>query len=205
MADFPYTQVTGKMKSLFQKIQQVGKPDTVDKKWLASLGLKSSNDPTLIPVLRFIDFIDQSNNPTERWTLYRDKNQARKVLAEGILKGYTELFQTYPDAYRRSDDELKAFFTTKTSSGLQVVSKTVTTFKTLCELGDFQDLSIEGSLLSSAQLTQGGLGASPSTSISTDLGTGVTININIQLTIPDTTDESVYDKFFAAMKKHLLS
>jgi hypothetical protein len=203
MADFPYTQVTGKLKSLFQKIQQVGKPDTVDKKWLASIGLKSSNDPSLIPVLRVIDFIDQSNNPTERWTRYRDKSQARKVLAEGILIGYAELFQTYPDAYRRSDDELKAFFTTKTKAGSQVVSKTVTTFKNLCELADFQDVPIEGSSVQSVQLTQGDIRAP--TRIIKELEAGVTININIQLTLPDTTDESVYDKLFAAMKKHLLS
>lgn len=33
----------------------------------------------------------------------------------------------------------------------------------------------------------------------------VTINLNIQLTVPETTDEEVYNKFFEAMKKHLLS
>jgi hypothetical protein len=33
----------------------------------------------------------------------------------------------------------------------------------------------------------------------------VAININIQLSVPETTNEEVYDKFFAAMKKHLLS
>lgn len=34
---------------------------------------------------------------------------------------------------------------------------------------------------------------------------GVTLNINIQLSVPETTDEKVYDKFFEALKKHLLS
>lgn len=33
----------------------------------------------------------------------------------------------------------------------------------------------------------------------------VVININIQLTVPETTNEEVYEKFFAAMKKNLLS
>ena len=58
MVDFPYTPVTRKLKTFFEKIQQVGKPDTVDKKWLASIGLNASNDPSLIPVLRFIGFIE---------------------------------------------------------------------------------------------------------------------------------------------------
>lgn len=38
-----------------------------------------------------------------------------------------------------------------------------------------------------------------------DLGKNVTLNINVQLTIPDTDDEKVYENFFKAMKKHLLS
>ena len=38
-----------------------------------------------------------------------------------------------------------------------------------------------------------------------DLGQNVTLNINVQLTIPDTDDEKVYENFFKAMKKHLLS
>lgn len=41
--------------------------------------------------------------------------------------------------------------------------------------------------------------------ITTELGQNVTLNINIQLTIPDTDDEKVYENFFKAMKKHLLS
>lgn len=44
-----------------------------------------------------------------------------------------------------------------------------------------------------------------SKNLSTNRGNGVTINLNIQLTVPETTDEKVYDKFFEAMKKHLLS
>jgi hypothetical protein len=33
----------------------------------------------------------------------------------------------------------------------------------------------------------------------------VVININIQLTVPETTNEEVYEKFFSAMKRNLLS
>jgi len=41
--------------------------------------------------------------------------------------------------------------------------------------------------------------------ITNELGQNVTLNINVQLTIPDTDDEKVYENFFKAMKKHLLS
>ena len=34
---------------------------------------------------------------------------------------------------------------------------------------------------------------------------GITLNVNIQLTVPDTKDDTLYDRFFESLKKHLLS
>jgi len=209
MADFPYTQVTGKLKSFLEKIQQVGRPDIVDKKWLASLGFRASNDATIIPILKFIGFVDQSGKPIDnRWLAYRgDKSRARKVLAEGICEGYAELFQTYPDAHQRSDSDLESFFSTRSTAGAQVISKTVTTFKTLCELADFSDVTASAQPpVPEPPSPSGVVDTAPGITRTAvrGLGTGVTININIQLTLPETTDETVYDKFFAALKKHLL-
>lgn len=211
MADFPYTLVTGKLKSFLEKIQQAGRPDIVDKKWLASLGFHASNDATIIPILKFIGFVDQSGKPIDNiWLAYRgDKSRARKVLAEGICGGYAELFQTYPDAHQRSDSDLKSFFSTRSTAGAQVVSKTVTTFRTLCELADFSDVAALAQFpvpVTEPLPPSGVVDTAPgiTRTVVRGLGTGVTININIQLTLPETTDETVYDKFFAALKKHLL-
>lgn len=109
----------------------------MDKKWLASIGFTGSNDASLVPVLKHISFIDASNKPTDLWTQYRDKNQGAAVLAGGIANGYAELLSVYDDAYRRPDEDLRAFFSTWTSGGAQVVAKTITTFKNLCEIADF--------------------------------------------------------------------
>lgn len=134
---------------------------------------------------------------------YRNKTRSGKVLAEGILEGYNELYQLYPDAHTRNIDELKAFFVTKSTSGKQVISKTVTTFRKLCELADFEGVEIESQTSVSTESAEYELEAP--TKIIKGLGAGVTININIQLALPATKDESVYDDLFKAMKKHLLS
>jgi len=203
MAEFPYSQAPNKLKTFFGKIQNVGKPDTIDKKWLASIGMTGSNDTRVITILKFIGFIDQANKPSERWINYRDKNRASKILAEGIVEGYKDLFQTYPDANIRSEDELKAFFSTKTKGGAQVIRKTATTFKTLCELADFEDKSVTNFPTQTKKVPPDG--STTQTKIIKELGPGVTVNINIQLTLPDTTDEDEYNKLFEAMKRHLLS
>jgi hypothetical protein len=66
MADFTYTTVPGKIKQLLTKIREVGVPQKVTVQWLKTVGFKSSNDTSLIGVLKFIGFIDASGVPTPK-------------------------------------------------------------------------------------------------------------------------------------------
>lgn len=132
VVEFPYTQLTGKLQDFFQKIQSTGVPPSATTKWLESIEFKSVNDRPILTIVKFIGFADSSGKPTQRWSLYRDKSKSKFVIAEGIREGYSSLFNTYPDAYARNDEDLKNFFRSKSSGGDQVISKTVTTFKTLC-------------------------------------------------------------------------
>jgi uncharacterized protein DUF5343 len=58
MADFPYTTVPGKIKDVLAKIRDVGVPPKVHVRWLKSVGFTSSNDATLIGVLKYVGLID---------------------------------------------------------------------------------------------------------------------------------------------------
>lgn len=209
MGDFPYTTVTGKIKIFLDKAQQVGKPDSVDKKWLTTVGLKGANDTTLLRVFKFIGFITSDGKPTDRWLAYRDRTKAREVLADGIREGYRELFQYYHDADRRNDEELKSFFSTRIPHGPAVISATITTFRNLCALADFSkapDPAISGNGHEATPIAPQSQGT-PDTAgtLVRGFGPGVTVNINIQLAVPETTDKTIYEAFFAALKKNLLA
>jgi Family of unknown function (DUF5343) len=52
MAEFPYTTVPGKLKPLFKKMREVGVPQKATFQWLKSIGFTSSNDATLLGVLK---------------------------------------------------------------------------------------------------------------------------------------------------------
>lgn len=204
MAGFPYTVVPKRLESFFQKIQQVGRPQKVDQKWLASVGFQAKNDRQIPTVLKFIGLIDQSGTPTDKWMQFRGRNRAGAVLAEGIRDGYAELFQTYHNANELGETELKNFFGTKTSAGAHTISRTVSTFRTLCKLADFGEVPAQASL-PVAGVQQTAAMSEPATRSTVQTGAGMTININIQLTLPETKDQSVYDGLFAALKKHLLA
>ena len=137
MVDFAYTTVTGKIKPLLEKIRTVGVPAKVLAAWLKTVGFTSSNDKTMIGVLKFIEFIDGSNIPNfSRWNAYRGSGH-RVVLGEAIRKGYADLFAVYPDANVRSNEELSHVFVTSSSGGKLVIAKTVATFKALVGEADF--------------------------------------------------------------------
>jgi len=198
MSEFPYTPLTGKIGKYFDKIQEVAVPNKVDSNWLKSVGFKSGNDTYVLRIWRFIGFIDNSGVPTDFWREYKNPKEAKKVLAKAIMQGYQELFATYPDAYKKDKETLYAFFSSKSGKAKSVINKMVTTFINLCNLADFEGVALEPSGKPEEKEGEGARKIPP-------IPQGVTLNVNIQLTLPATDDASVYDKIFKALKEHLLS
>ena len=209
MPEYAYTPNTGKLKEFLKKIRDIAVPTTgATQDWFQSIGFRSSNDRPILRVMRLIGFIDDASTPTDSWKQYRTQNH-KQILAKGITQGYKDLFAIYPDANIRSNQDLEHFFTKKSDAGKQVIDKTVLTFKTLCELADFSgsedqkdDQSSQQSETPSSE--KAAKGSNTIITKSKMQGSNVTININIQLTLPDTTDAKVYDNFFAAMKKYII-
>jgi hypothetical protein len=200
MVDYAYTTVTGKLKQLLAKIRTVGVPPKVTQAWLKTIGFTSSNDGTLIGVLKFIGLIDPNNIPTPRWTAYRGANH-KAVLGEAVRTGYADLFAVYPDANARSTTELNHVFSTSSSGGAQVISKTIATFKALVDEAEFSASTAptETTMPSGPLHTPAAPQAQPQRpSLATPA-----LHIDIQIHIsPESTPQQI-DKIFESMAKHL--
>ena len=193
MAEYQYTTVPGKIKKLLSKIHEVGVPAKASIRWLKSMGFNSSNDGTLLTVLKFIKFIDGSSIPTTKWNDYRGTKYAQ-VLANAIMEAYTDLFVAYPNAHSRTDNELEHVFSTSTSAGKQVIKKTLQTFRKLCEQADFSASGI--TMLPRAP-------ASPPPDVSSIGQAQPSLHIDVQVHIsPDATPEQI-EQIFSSMAKHL--
>lgn len=205
MTEYQYTTVPGKIEEFLGKIRETGVPNRVTYKWLETIGYKSSNDRGLVRVLRFIGFIDESGKPSELWTKYRGKNH-RQALAEGIRRGYVELFNIYPDAHERSNEELENFFSTRSSAGKQVIGKTVSTFTSLCDLADLESISqavAKAKTESKVEVTpqvDKQLSVSEPSTIAQTLPA---LHIDIQIHISSDASPEQIDSIFASMAKHL--
>jgi len=203
MTDYAYTTVTGKIKPLLEKIRKAGIPPKVTINWLKSLGYTSSNDATLASVLKFIGFTDSSNIPTPKWSAYRGANH-RVVLGNAIRQGYAELFSLYPDANTRSHTELNHVFSTSSSGGEQVISKTVQTFKALVEEADFSDLTeTSDSVMTSGPLHTPAAANPPRMPTSLQEQGSPEVHIDIQIHISPESSAEQIEKIFESMAKHL--
>jgi hypothetical protein len=204
MKEYAYTKVSGKLKEFLEKVRTVGVPPNVTMKWLGTIGYKSSNDRKILSVIRQIGFIDDTNNPTEKWKKFRGANY-KKVLAEGIREGYSELYEIYPDAQNCGNDDLESFFTSNSSSGKQVINATINTFKVLCGLADFSSTVIAGTKSTAKIGVPVSLEANVPNGHTKEMGQDFTpkLHIDIQIHIsPDTTPQKI-EQIFKSMAKHI--
>ena len=200
MAGFAYTTVPGKIRYLLNKIRAVGIPARATVQWLKTIGFTSSSDASLLGVIKYIGFTDPGGVPSSVWSQYRGANH-KKVLGAAIQQGYADLFAVYPDANLRSQDDLEHVFSTSTSGGKQVISKTISTFKTLVEQAEFTPVSDQTDLnLPSGPLHTPVANHPPARAASAPTPS---LHIDIQVHIsPDSTAEQI-DLIFASMAKHL--
>lgn len=200
LVDYPYILNTGRLKKFIEMIPRIGVPDKINTLTLPTLGFKSTNDRPIVKILKFINFIDDNGAPTQSYQDFRDTSKTKSIMASSIKKAYSELFKIHPDAHKKDDETLKNFFRPTTKAGEQVVSRMVDTFKALCSFADFEaipEIKAEAEEVKAKEKER--LKEIPA------LPAGVTLNVNIQLTLPVTDDASVYDKIFKALKEHLLS
>lgn len=202
MAEFIYTTVPGKIKTLLEKIRTVGIPQRATNAWLKSIGFTSSNDGSLIGVLKFVGLADSSGVPTTTWSQYRGAHH-RTVLGQAIQSGYGEVFAVYSDAWLRSNTELEHVFSTSSTAGKQAIQKTVATFKALCEAADFNSADKENL----SAISSGPLHSPPAPSATKHLPNAhrasPSVHIDIQVHISPEASGDQIDQIFKSMAKHL--
>lgn len=195
MAEYPYVLVPKRLGNFLKHIQIAGVPPKVNRVYLKSAGFKSSNDERIPVVLRFIGFLDSAGIPTEAYKKYRNKAEAPTVLGNAIRQAYSDLFKMYPDAHQKDSEALRNFFIPHTTAGERVLSAIGSTFQTLCANAKFD--------ISEAVVGEVGAPVPTPPAVSKTLGLQ-SLTINLQLTLPETTNSSVYEEIFKAMKKYLL-
>lgn len=213
----PKTYLTSSrnLDGILSAIQTAQAPTRFTLSFLENLGYKSSSDRLIINVLKSLGFLTGDGAPTDRYYRFLDQVEAPRVLAEGVREAYADLFQLNRNAQTlsRSDVKNKVKTLTQGQASDDVANKMANTFLELAKRADFDALTRQDGSPppvgdeDGSQAQDDDETPPPPTPPSPSGGTGLAIGglvYSIQIHLPDTRDQAVYDALFRSLKSHLL-
>lgn len=198
----------------FSAIQGGTAPGRFTQEFLENLGFTGKADRRLIPVLKELRFLDESNVPTQVYRDYLDHGRAKEVLAKQILQSYEAIFELNRNAHRATVGELRGRFKSLANASDDVAENMANTFLNLCKIADIETARQERPAPRGPQPPADGgepadgegktprLQPSPPTSPSGQ--TPLSLGYHIELHLPNTTDPEVFRAIFKALKEHLI-
>jgi hypothetical protein len=199
-AQLPYLSSNKNVPVLFNKITSAKIPDKFTHEFLQkTIGLTSTNDRSLIPLLRNLGFLDQSSTPTVTYRLLKGE-QRPGAIAEGIRNAYQPLFDADTEAYELSGDRLKSLIAQVAGTDDDMTARISSTFTTLVKLGDFKaaivapekEKKTKHEPADESDETDHGRRAK---------GSRTEFHYNIQVQLPSNGTEETYLNIFNALRK----
>lgn len=210
-----YLLKTSNLGEFFNTIRAAKAPERFTVKFLKDLDFKSSNDRLLVGVLKGLKFIDDSGVPQQRYFDFLDQSNSGVVLAEAIEEAYSDLFNLRRDAQTMEAQELRGKFKSLTQGQKSdnVINNMVSTFLALCEQAEWGKPKKSKAKSKPAPSDKPDKDAAPTSEeqaveietprVAESVGK-LQLHYNIQLILPSSRDQAVFDALFTSLKKHLL-
>ena len=201
---FPYVANYGKISEIFQKIGDASEPSKLTHEMLQKILARQSNsDRPFISFLKRLKFLNEENAPTQYYKDYRDKTKSKIVMARCLQDVYSDVYATHENLHTLDKTELLEKFKIITGLGSdsKVLANIVYSFMQLVELADFQTkINEEQNSESDEQEAPPSIEEYPESEITKKFGFSYTINLNL----PATTDQRVYNAIFKSLRENLL-
>lgn len=135
----PYLASNKNVGELFNKIGSAAVPSKFTQDFLATtIGLKGTNDRSLIPLLRNLGFLDQSNTPSSSYSLLKSKERRGAAIAEGIRTAYKPVFAANEDAFELTGEKLKSLIAQVAGTDDDMTARIANSFSALVKVADFK-------------------------------------------------------------------
>jgi Family of unknown function (DUF5343) len=202
----PYLASPGSIKKALDKIKVAATPPRVTVDFVATkLHMKGGVGAAIIPYLKKIGFVAPDGTPTDIYKRFRNPTTAGSAGAEALKIGYAPLGEQNEYFYELDDNDFAALVTQVTGAahGDNVAKLICSTFKNLKSFADFDAKAPSASKQDDeseeeADSPESGHGNG---SDRVKLGLSCTINLNL----PATSDQAVFNAIFKSIKEHLLS
>lgn len=204
----PYLASPGSIKTALERIRQAATPDRVTRDFVTTkLGIKGGTGAALIPYLKKIGLVNSDGTPTEIYKQFRNSTTGSAAIASAIKLGYKKLAQVNEYFYELNDKDLQALIVqvAGTEAGAPVAKLTFSTLKALRAFADFEEAAEAGETRddtsTAAALRTGDRSEGAIQSSKVGMNLSYTINLNL----PATSDQAVFNAIFRSLREHLLS
>lgn len=210
--NLPYLSSPGSIRAVLERIRHAATPARVTNDFISTvLQLKGGAGRAIPPFLKRIGMVASDGAPTELYKAYRNEATAGKAMAQAIKQGYQELGQSNEYFYRLSDKELLALIVqvTGVQSDSRAAALTLATIKNLKTSADFDSVELnvlEQKTRATDSVDSEDFGSASQLRIpsaKTDVGLNLSYTINLNL--PATADQAVFNAIFRSLKEHLLT
>lgn len=214
-----YLITTKNLDSFLNSLLTARAPEVFTQKFLESLEFKSTNDRLFIGMLKGLGFLDSTAVPTERYFKFLDQTQSKQILAEAIKEAYEDLFSVNTKANELSQQEVKSKLKTLTQGkpSDKVIGLMASTFRALVEYAEW-NTTTDSKLVTPKKLDDRSVEKHPKVVKSEEIVSPVEeketikksiktiehqLHYNIQIHLPESRDQAVYDAIFKSLKSHL--
>lgn len=205
----PYLASPGSIKKALDKIKAAATPPRVTGDFVSTkLQMKGGVGAAIPPYLKKVGFVASDGTPTEIYHRFRNHTTSGAAAAEAVKIGYRELGQANEYFYELNDKDLLALIVqvTGAESGSQVAKLTFSTLKALKAFAEFEDnLSREDEAVNGSLATDGPSIPRNSFPVPAEGRVGLNLSYTINLNLPATSDQAVFNAIFRSLNEHLLS
>lgn len=207
-ANLPYVASPGSIKTALEKIRSAATPERVTKDFVTTvLQIKGGTGGNIPPFLKRIGFVGSDGAPTDLYRRFRNPATGGAAVADAIRLGYKDLLQANEYFYRLSDKELLALIVqvTGVEADNRAASLTLSAIKALKSFADFEAVeAAEGN--DQQPVREAPPRALDLPALQSGNGhIGLNLSYTINLNLPATADQAVFNAIFRSLKEHLLS
>lgn len=210
-----YTVKPNSIQAYFDAILNAQAPERFSIKFLENLGFTSTNDRLFVGVLKDLGFLTNDGVPQQRYFEFLDRTQSKAVLAAGIKDAFSDLFAVNKNANELSVDDVRNKLRTlyagkKTDT---VIERVASTFRALCDIADFSSVqapAAQTTQLATEEKKTGGDGSTQKSLREDEQSPPATgklrvgsLQYHINIVLPETRDQGVYDAIFKSLREHL--
>lgn len=207
MANLPYVASASSLKTAFDKIKTAATPPRVTTDFVNNiLSIKGGTGGSVTPFLKRIGFVASDGTPTEIYRRFRLPATAGAAMADAIKFGYKDLAKASEYFYTLSDKDLMALIVqvTGVETDNRAAQMTLACLKVLKQYANFEVEEAQPDPERPAEEPSRQNVALPQ--IPQQRGrVGLNLSYTINLNLPATSDQAVFNAIFRSLKEHLLS